>query len=114
VVERHYTWAEPLRQEMIAGVVDVAHEVVRRALLVQDTASARRAATVARVIDPTNELVWRDALRVEYVAGNRESHRRLVEQLYAMADDLETDLEPETEHLISEIERSALRKAATR
>jgi nucleoid-associated protein YgaU len=114
VVERHYTWAEPLRQEMIAGVVDVAHEVVRRALLVQDTASARRAATVARVIDPTNELVWRDALRVEYVAGNRESHRRLVEQLYAMADDLETDLEPETEQLISEIERSALRKAAPR
>jgi hypothetical protein len=114
VRERHYTWAEPLRQDMVAGVVDVAHEVVRRALLVPDFATARRASVVGRIVDPVNELVWRDALRVEYVAGNRESQGRLVAQLYAMADDLETDLEPETERLIAELERSTLRKAALR
>jgi LysM domain len=114
VAERHYTWAEPLRQDMVAGVVDVAHEVVRRALLIPDAATGRRAATLARLVDPTNELVWRDALRVEYVAGNRESRRRLVELVYAMADELETDLEPATEELIDELERSSQSRAASR
>jgi hypothetical protein len=114
VPDRHYTWAEPLRQDMIAGVVDLAHEVVRRALLVPDLAAARRAVAVARDVDSANELIWRDALRVEYVAGNRESQRRLVQQLYAMAEELETDLEPETEQLIAELERSTLPRAASR
>jgi hypothetical protein len=103
VTERHYTWAEPLRQDMVAAVVDVAHEVVRRALQVPDVAVARRAATVGRLVDQTNELLWRDALRVEHVAGNREAQTRLLDQLAALTDELETDLEPATEALIAEL-----------
>jgi nucleoid-associated protein YgaU len=112
VTERHYVWADPLRQEMVAGIVDVAHEVVRRALLIPDGAAARKAVSVGKLVDPTNELLWRDALRIEYVAGTRESRKRLVEQLYAFADDLETDLEPETEQLIAELERTAGHRVA--
>ncbi|HVN10893.1 MAG TPA: LysM peptidoglycan-binding domain-containing protein [Kineosporiaceae bacterium] len=111
VAERHYAWAEPLRQEMIASVADVVHEVVRRALQLPDTRAARRAATLGRLIDPANERVWRDALRVEYVAGDRAAQRKLVEQLYVLADDLETDLEPETEKLIVELGQPAPRVA---
>jgi hypothetical protein len=112
VTEHHYVWADPLRQEMVAGIVDVAHEVVRRALLIPDGAAARKAVGIGRAVDPTNELLWRDALRIEYVAGTRESRKRLVEQLYAFADDLETDLEPETEQLIAELDRTGPRRAA--
>jgi nucleoid-associated protein YgaU len=112
VTERHYAWADPLRQDMVAGIVDVAHEVIRRALLIPDGAAARRAVHVGRLVDPTNELLWRDALRVEYATGTRESRRRLVEQLYQFADDLEMDPEPETEQLIAELERTGARRAA--
>jgi hypothetical protein len=112
VQERHFAWAEPLRQDMLAAVVDVAHEVARRALEIPDAALARQAAVAGRLVDPTNELLWRDALRAEYVAGNREGQRRLVEQIYALADDLETDLEPETEQLIAELDRWSVSRAA--
>ena len=111
VTERHYVWADPLRQEMVAGIVDVVHEVVRRALLIPDAAAARKAVGVGRLVDPTNELLWRDALRIEYVGGTHESRKRLVEQLYAFADDLDTDLEPETEQLMGELERTGRRVA---
>ena len=114
VPERHYAWAEPLRQEMIAGVVDVVHEVVRRALQIPDTMAARRAVAVGRLVDPANERLWRDGLRVEYVAGDRRAQRRLVDQLYALADDLETDLEPETEQLIAELNQVGAARAAVR
>jgi DNA-binding SARP family transcriptional activator len=105
VVERHYAWAEPIRQEMISAVADVAHEVARRALTSGDAATARRASWVGRTVDPTNEMLWRDGLRAEYVAGNRQARRRLTDQLLALADDLDIDLEPETEQLLAELER---------
>jgi hypothetical protein len=114
VVERHYAWAEPLRQEMVAGIVDVSHEVVRRALLVPDAVAARRAVVVGRLVDPTNELLWRDAVRIEYCFGSRESRKRLVDQLYALADDLETDLEPETEQLIEDLQSVGTPRVAAR
>jgi nucleoid-associated protein YgaU len=107
VVERHYAWAEPVRQEMTAAVVDVAHEVARRALTSGDAATARQASRVGRRVDPVNELLWRDGLRAEYVAGNREAQRRLVDQLLALADELDGDLEPETEQLLAELESRA-------
>jgi hypothetical protein len=112
VAERHYAWAEPIRQEMTAAVVDVAHEVARRALTSGDAATARRASRVGRRVDPTNELLWRDALRAEYVGGNRDAQRRLVDQLLALAEDLDIDLEPETEQLLAELERGVTRARA--
>jgi DNA-binding SARP family transcriptional activator len=105
VAERHYAWAEPVRQEMVAAVVDVAHEVARRALTSGDAATARRASRIGRSVDPVNELLWRDGLRAEYVAGSREAQRRLADQLLALADDLDIDLEPETEQLVAELDR---------
>jgi DNA-binding SARP family transcriptional activator len=113
VSERHYAWAEPIRQEMTAAVVDVAHEVARRALVSGDVATARRAALTGRSVDPINELLWRDALRAEYVAGNREAQRRLTGQLLALAEDLDIDLEFATEQLLAEMEsRAAPARAA--
>ena len=65
------------------------------------------ASRVGRRVDPANELLWRGGLRAEYLAGNREAQRRFVDQLLALADDLESDLEPETERLLAELERHA-------
>jgi DNA-binding SARP family transcriptional activator len=112
VSERHFAWAEPLRQDMLAGVVDVAHEVARRALEIPDVALARQATKVGQLVDPTNEMLWRDALRAEYVAGSREGQRRVVGQVYAWADDLDIDLEPETEQLIGELDLWSAARAA--
>ena len=97
---------------MAAAVVDVAHEVARRALTSGDFVTARRATRVGRSVDPTNELLWRDALRAEYVAGDRGAQRRLVDQLLALAEDLDIDLEPETEQLLAELEHGVTRVRA--
>ncbi len=53
---------------------------------------------------PVNELLWRDGLRAEHLAGNREAQHRLADQLLALADELDTDLEPETERLLAELD----------
>jgi hypothetical protein len=107
VAERHYAWAEPIRQEMVAAVVDIAHEVARRALTSGDAATARRASRIGRRVDPVNELLWRDGLRAEFLAGNREAQHRLADQLLALADELDIDLEPETETLLAELAHRA-------
>ncbi|HYY10736.1 MAG TPA: bacterial transcriptional activator domain-containing protein, partial [Kineosporiaceae bacterium] len=112
VSDRHYSWSEPLRQEMTAAVVDVAHEVADRALAAGDAATARRASRVGRTVDPLHELLWRDGLRAEYVAGNREAQRRLAEQLHSLAGDLDVDLERETEELLARLEPRAAARAA--
>ena len=67
---RRYAWAERHRQEMISAIVDAAHELARRALLDGDATLARSAAAVGLQVDPGAELLWRDALRAEWLAGD--------------------------------------------
>ncbi|MFC5381829.1 LysM peptidoglycan-binding domain-containing protein [Aquipuribacter nitratireducens] len=103
VVERHYTWAEPLREDILAGVVDVAHEAARRALVADRPDLARRAARAGMRVDSAAEVLWRDLLRAEHAAGRPVAVAELAERLRAYADDLGVDLQPETEALVGEI-----------
>ena len=70
VKEKYYVWAETLRQEMIAAIGDAAHELATRALREGNTRNARLAAAIGRMVDPINEVFWRDALRAEHMAGD--------------------------------------------
>lgn len=108
VKDRYYAWAEVLRMEMLAGVGDVCHELVRRSLLAKDAAGARAAAALARQVDPVNEAAWRDALRAEALAKDAAGFERIVAQLTHLLTELEVDEEPEpqTQALIDEVRRS--------
>jgi len=100
---RRYAWAERDRQDMISAIVDVAHELARRALLAGDAPLARRAAAAGLQADPGAELLWRDALKAEWLAGDRPGLLTTADRLSALADDLGDDLEPETVALLDEL-----------
>jgi nucleoid-associated protein YgaU len=100
---RRYAWAEPDRQEMISAIVDVAHELARRALLDGNAPLARRAAAAGLHADPGAELLWRDALKAEWLAGDLTGLATTADRLSALADELGDDLEPETLELLDEL-----------
>ncbi|MDO5051916.1 MAG: hypothetical protein Q4E05_03375, partial [Pseudoclavibacter sp.] len=114
VKDRYYAWAELLRMDMLAGIADVCHELVRRSLGSGDVAGARAAAALARQVDPVNESAWRDALLAEIRAGDAAGFERIVSRLERTLDELELDEEPEpeTRALIEEGRRRLARGAA--
>lgn len=108
VKEKYYVWAETLRQEMIAAIGDAAHELASRALREGNTRNARLAAAIGRMVDPINEVFWRDALRAEHMAGDTAGVERLVTQLEHALTQIDPDYaepEPETEELIQQLRR---------
>jgi hypothetical protein len=55
--------------------------------------------------DPGAELLWRDALRAEWLAGDLNGLTATADRLTALADELGDDLEPETVDLLDELLR---------
>lgn len=100
---RKYVWAETLLQEITAGVVDVAHEVARRALSHGDIALAREASKVGRTVDPVDERSWRNGIKAEWADRKPDAVVRLVDRLRDHLEQLELEPEPETEDLISKV-----------
>lgn len=100
---RRYAWAERDRQVMISAIVDVAHELARRALNEADATLARQAAAAGLQADPGAELLWRDALRAEWLAGDKDGLTSTADRLSALADELGDDLEPETLELLEQL-----------
>ena len=100
---RRYAWAEVDRQNMISGIVDAAHELARRALLEADATLARRAAAAGLQADPGAELLWRDALRAEWFAGDMHGLTSTADRLSALVDDLDDELEPDTIELLQQL-----------
>lgn len=108
-----YVWAEKLRLDMISAVGDAAHELATRALSAGDIRSARMAAAVGRMVEPENEVLWRDGIRAEHLAGDRAGVERLVDQLRKLKHDIdpEDDLGAETQALVDQLhERYAMAK----
>jgi nucleoid-associated protein YgaU/DNA-binding SARP family transcriptional activator len=108
VKEKYYVWSETLRQEMIAAIGDAAHELASRSLRDGSTRNARMAAAIGRMVDPINEVFWRDALRAEHMAGDIAGVERLVTQLEHALTQIDPDYaepEPETEQLIAQLRR---------
>lgn len=98
-----YVWGESHAQEMMAAVVDVAHEVASRALHVGDAATARRAAEAGRRVDPADERGWRDGIRAEWAAGQRDAAQRLVVQLRNHLESIDLEPDTETEQLLADL-----------
>jgi LysM repeat protein len=111
---RRYAWAERDRQDMISAIVDVAHELARRALLEADATLARSAAAAGLQADPGAELLWRDALKAEWLAGDHEGLVSTADRLSALAEELGDDLEPETIELLEELLRRPARRVGAR
>ena len=111
---RRYAWAERERQDMISAIVDASHELASRALHAGDAMLARRAAAAGLQVDPGTELLWRDALKADWLAGDREGLISTADRLSALVEELGDDLEPETIELMDELLRRRSRQVGVR
>ena len=114
VSKRTYAWAERVKQEMISAIADAAHELARRAMLDGDATLARQAAAAGLQADPGAELLWRDALRAEWLAGDLAGLNSTADRLIELARKLGDDLEPETDELLDELLHRSTPRAGTR
>ncbi|MEY9211422.1 hypothetical protein ABH917_000868 [Thermobifida halotolerans] len=98
-----YAWAEPLKHTINAAVADTTHTIAVRALASGDLAPAREALIKILEIDPVNELLYRDLIRLEHQAGNPKAIDRAVQRLTIALDTLDLDMEPATIELINQV-----------
>ncbi|MET8288352.1 hypothetical protein ABZV80_24285 [Streptomyces sp. NPDC005132] len=99
-------WAEPYQQEMITRIIDVAHTVATYRTPAgphHDLTAARRAVASGLDVDNTAELLYRDWLRIEYAAGNRQGLHTAITRVQQVNRALDFSLETETEQLINEL-----------
>ncbi|MFD7713848.1 hypothetical protein [Streptomyces sp. NPDC059786] len=103
---RPLPWAEPYQQEMITRIIDVAHTVATYRTPPgphQDLGAARQALATGLDVDPTAELLYRDWLKIECAAGNRQGMHTAITRVQQVNRALDCSLEPETEQLINEL-----------
>jgi DNA-binding SARP family transcriptional activator len=110
---RRYVWAERIQQDMTAAIGDVAAELARRALLGENYRLALKAVMTGLAAEPGSEMLWRYRLRAHHAAGDRVALRQAADQLTALADELDGDLEDETTELLQQLLKSATRPAVT-
>jgi len=103
---RPQPWAEPCQQEMITRIVDVAHTVATYRTLAgpnHDLSAARQAVATGLDVDETAELLYRDWLRIEHSAGNRQGLHTAITRVQQVNRALDCSPEPETEQLINDL-----------
>jgi len=102
---KNYLWNTELQTEMIELITEAAHELVDRAMAMNNPKLARLGASVGRTVDPANEQAWRDALNAEYIAKNRNAVQEIADKLQdylgAYGDDDESA--DETQELINQL-----------
>ena len=96
-----HAWAVPLAQEMIAKIHDTAHTVACLRLRDEclDLDAARRAIAVGIEVQD-NERLFRDWMRVEHAAGNRQGLFAVIDAAKVAAQHQDVPLDVETERLI--------------
>ncbi|MEU9190828.1 hypothetical protein AB0D14_41295 [Streptomyces sp. NPDC048484] len=99
-------WAEPYQQEMVTRIIDVAHTVATYRTPAgphHDLSAARQAIATGLDADDSAELLYRDWLRIENSAGNRQGLHTAITRVQQVNRALDCSLETETEQLINEL-----------
>ena len=99
-------WAEPYQQEMVTRIIDVAHTVATYRTPAgphHDLSAARQAIATGLDVDDTAELLYRDWLRIEHAAGNRQGLHMAISRVQQVNRALDCSLEMETSQLINEL-----------
>lgn len=96
-----YAWAEPIRQRLISEIVDASYELARRRLMEGRWRGAEQAVVVGLRIEPAQENLWRLRILAAHESRNPAAEAEAVERLLTITEQLECDLEPETEQLLA-------------
>jgi DNA-binding SARP family transcriptional activator len=100
---RRFAWAEPVRERLIAEVVDASFELARRSLLEGRWRSAEDAAAVGLRVEPAQESLWRLRILAAHQSSDPAGEAEAVERLLTITERLECDLQPETEQLLASL-----------
>jgi DNA-binding SARP family transcriptional activator len=106
---RRYGWAETLRHEMAALVIDTAHYVAEACLHEQSPRNARKAALRGLSAAPESELLYRDLLAALAALGDLPAARRHADTLLGYAEHEGITLQPETSALLRDVAQAAAR-----
>ncbi|MEV6056445.1 hypothetical protein [Streptomyces sp. NPDC052107] len=101
---RPLPWAEPHQQEMITRIIDVTHTVATYRIPEgphHDLNAARQAIATGLDVDESAELLYRDWLRIEHAAKNRQGLHTAITRLQQINQALDCSLETATEQLIN-------------
>ncbi|GAA4872442.1 BTAD domain-containing putative transcriptional regulator [Kitasatospora terrestris] len=98
-----YGWAESERQDMLAAIVDTAHELAARRLQYGDHRTAEAAIFRALAVAPDVELLHRDLFYAYASAGARDQLVRAVNRLDALSRRTGRDLDPDTVALLRDL-----------
>jgi nucleoid-associated protein YgaU len=110
---RPLPWAEPYQQEMITRIIDVTHTVATYRTPAgphHDLSAARQAVATGLDVDDTAELLYRDWMRIEAAAGNRQGLHTAITRVQQINRALDCSLEIETEQLINDLLNTAGRQ----
>ncbi|MFF1602467.1 hypothetical protein ACFVYV_34080 [Streptomyces mirabilis] len=112
---RPLPWAEPYQQEMITRIIDVTHTVATYRTPAgphHDLSAARQAVATGLDVDDAAELLYRDWMRIEAAAGNRQGLHTAITRVQQVNRALDCSLEIETEQLINDLLSTADRQAS--
>ncbi len=98
-----YGWAEAERQDMIAAIVDTAHELAARRLQYGDHRSAEAAVFRGLAVAPDVELLHRDLFYAYASAGARDQLLRAVNRLDALSRRTGRELDADTVTLLRDL-----------
>ncbi|MFJ5229829.1 LysM peptidoglycan-binding domain-containing protein [Kitasatospora sp. NPDC088391] len=98
-----FAWAEAERQDMLAAIVDTAHELAARRLQYGDHRTAEAAIFRALAVAPEVELLHRDLFYAYASAGARDQLVRAVNRLDALSRRTGRDLDPDTVALLRDL-----------
>ncbi|GJF27332.1 membrane protein [Kitasatospora sp. NE20-6] len=98
-----YGWAEAERQDMIAAIVDTAHELAARRLQYGDHRTAEAAIFRGLAVAPDVELLHRDLFYAYASVGARDQLVRAVNRLDALSRRTGRDLDPDTVALLRDL-----------
>ncbi|MFF2217374.1 hypothetical protein [Streptomyces antibioticus] len=103
---RPLPWAEPLQQEMLTRIIDVAHTVATYRIPAgpdHDLSAALRAVATGLDADDTAELLYRDWMRIEAARASRSGLHTVITRVQQINQALDCSLEIETTQLIDEL-----------
>lgn len=100
---KRYAWADPHRQRLISEIVDASYELAKRRLMAGKWRAAEQAVVVGLRIEPGQEMLWRLRILAAHESRNPAAETEAIDRLLTITEQLECDLEPETEQLLADL-----------
>lgn len=99
-----WTFVDMVSQDIIAGTVDAAYELAKRRFMEGRWRSVKHYASIAAMLEPINEYVWRLWIHACHASRDPEGLAETIDRMRARISHIGDELEPETIELLQALE----------